>query len=367
MSESQQKKPAPSGSHSRLKKFLPTAFALVVVVSQIPARNREAAPTDPPPVNVEVVRLQAIDKLPDTFEVPGVVEPNRVVEVAAEVEGRIEEIQCREGQPCAKGDSLIRLNTDLLQAAYDRDKAQAEFDRREYDRVRELQDRGVATANEVDLARTKAAASKAAYDEAAARLARAAILAPVGGILDEVPVEAGEYVKEGQAVAKIVDIDTVKVVVDVPELDVHYLQVGQEEDIVIDALNDRRLVGTITYISELADQRTRTSRVEITMENQQRLLRSGQIVRVRMTRRILSDVLLIPLETVIPLEEGKAVYVAEDSQAQRRQVKLGLIRGWSVQILAGLSVGDQLIVVGHRFVSPGQKIRIVGERSEGQP
>ncbi len=318
-------------------------------------------------MNVEVMTLQAIDKLPDTFEVPGVVEPNIVVEVAAEVEGRIEEIQGREGQLCAKGDPLIRLNTDLLQAAYDRDKAQAEFDQREYDRVMRLQDRGVATANEVDQARTKAAASKAAYDEAAARLARAVILAPVGGILDEVPVEGGEYVREGQVVAKIVDIETVKVVVDVPELDVRYLQLGQEEDIVIDVLNDRRRVGTITYISVLADERTRTSRVEITVDNRRRQLRSGQIVRVCMIRRILSGVLLIPLETVIPLEEGKAVYVVEDGLAQRRQVKLGLIRGWSVQILDGLSEGDQLIVVGHRFVSPGQKVRIVGERSEGQP
>jgi len=372
MSERQQNKPGPSTTGKRFRKFLPAVIvlavlAIVVVVWQLPARDRQEPARPPAPVNVEVMTIRPIDEMPETFEIPGVVEPNVVVEVSAEVEGRIEEIRCREGRRCAKGDPLIRLNTDLLQAAYDRDKAQAEFDQREYERVKQLRDRGVATASEVDQARTKAAASKAAFDESAARLARTVITAPAGGILDDVPVERGEYVGVGQVVARIVDIEKVKVVVDAPELDVHYLQVGQEGEISTDALNGKPLTGRITYISELADPRTRTSRVEITVDNHRRFLRSGQIVRVRLRRRILKEVVLVPLAAVIPMEEGKVVYVAQGDHAERREVRLGVIRGWSVQILDGLWEGDKLIVAGHRFVSPGQKIRIVAERSEDQP
>ena len=122
---------------------------------------------------------------------------------------------------------------------------------------------------------------------------------------------------------------------------------------------DGSLTGTITFISELADPRTRTTRMEITLDNKQRLLRSGQIVHVSLTRQILKDAVLIPLLAVIPMEDSKAVYVVNSTQAKRRDVKIGIIRGDKIQIRSGLEPGDKLIIAGHRFVAPGQKVNIV--------
>jgi len=119
------------------------------------------------------------------------------------------------------------------------------------------------------------------------------------------------------------------------------------------------LAGTITFISELADPRTRTTRMEITLDNKQRLLRSGQIVRASLTRRILKDAILIPLLAVIPMEDSKAVYVVNSTQAKRREVEIDIIRGDQIQITSGLKPGDKLIIAGHRFVAPGQKVNIV--------
>ena len=94
-------------------------------------------------------------------------------------------------------------------------------------------------------------------------------------------------------------------------------------------------------------------------------LHSGQIVRVVLTRRVLRDVLMIPLEAVIPLEEGYVVYVADaKGRAERREVTLGLIRGRSVQAVDGLAAGDLLIVEGHRFIGPDQPINIVARQTD---
>jgi membrane fusion protein (multidrug efflux system) len=87
-----------------------------------------------------------------------------------------------------------------------------------------------------------------------------------------------------------------------------------------------------------------------------RELRSGRIVRVRLTRRVLTDVIMIPLQAVIPLDEEQAVYVVANGTAQRRVVELGFMKGWQVQVRRGLSAGDRLIVSGHRFVAPGQPV-----------
>jgi len=68
---------------------------------------------------------------------------------------------------------------------------------------------------------------------------------------------------------------------------------------------------------------------------------------------------MIPLLAVIPMEDGKAVYVVESGLAQRWKVTLGVIKGDRVQVIKGLRSGVRLIVSGHRFVAPGQKVNVV--------
>jgi len=78
-----------------------------------------------------------------------------------------------------------------------------------------------------------------------------------------------------------------------------------------------------------------------------------------LTRRVLDDAILIPLLAVIPLEEGYAVYVVKDSRAERREVKLGIIKDDRVRVLDGVEPGDKLIIDGHRLVAPGQEVKII--------
>jgi membrane fusion protein (multidrug efflux system) len=74
---------------------------------------------------------------------------------------------------------------------------------------------------------------------------------------------------------------------------------------------------------------------------------------------------MIPLLAVIPMEDSKAVYVVNSSQAKRREVEFGIIKGDQIQITSGLEPGDKLIIAGHRFVAPGQKVNIV-EKSKNE-
>lgn len=334
------------------------AVAVALVAFVLPRQRREAAPTGPRPVNVEVMVLAPVPSLPDAFTAPGDIEPNRVVDVAAEVSARVEELPVEEGSRVSRGDVICRLNTDLLKAEVDRTRAQAEYDRNEYERLLEVSRRDAATPREVDRARAAMDASQAAYDSAAARLDRATIEAPIEGVLDRRPVEAGEYVVPGTVVGRIVDSTRVKVVVAVPERDVHYLREGDRTEVI----HERgRTGGPITYISELADEQTRTSRVEVTIDNPDRVLRSGQMVRVVFVRRQLDNALMIPLDAVVRMEDSYAVYVVEDDKAQRRNVELGVIFGQWVQVLEGLSPGDKLVVEGRQYVGPDQQVRVLTE------
>lgn len=345
--------------------ILATAVALGAALVTAGCNKKNQPPVKAKPVNVTVQTVEQLSEFVDMFFLPGVVEPNRVVKVCAEVAATIERFDCREGLTYKAGKKLIYLNTELLKPDYDRAKAQHDFDNADLARVKKLYDGGLATPTEMDQAKARWLTSKAALEAADAKLRRAVIEARISGVLNRLPKEEGEYVIPGECVGEIVDIDTVKVVVHVPERDVPFLKKYRDEDIFAGPNDARRLVGRINYISELAHPQALTTRVELEVKNTpgtgpdgKRALRSGQIVRVHLTRRILKDVIMVPLAAVIPLEKGYVLYVVENGRAVRRGVTLGLIKGDRIRIVAGLRAGDRLIVAGHQYVGPGQKVNI---------
>ena len=377
--------PSPRPSFIRTLMLLLIALAIGgIAAASLLYKNRKipnpkSAPLEPVNVVVETVKLTPT--LSDTLLLPAVVEVNREVAVSAEVAGRIMKICCTDGAPCRKGDLLVELNTEILQAEYDRAKAQAIFDEKEYKRIASLEAGGAATAKQADEARSRMEISKAGTELARARLERARIVSPISGILDKVPVEEGEYLQPGTVVAKIVNIDAVKAVVQVPEPDIQYFKKGDKAEVFFENHGrPKRRTGAISYVSELADARTRSTRVEIEVDNRARKLRSGRIVRARLTRRVLKDVIMVPLLAIIPLEKGYRVYVAEGDTAHVRNIttsrliKKGAAGIDRVQVLSGLKPGEKLIVASHRFVGDGQKIRIIetgakaleGVRAEGK-
>lgn len=342
------------------------AIGALTAITKLPVRKQDVAAGEAPPVNVTVLTVTAEPELADTFALPAVVEPNRIVTVSAEVAGQIERMPLRKGNAVHAGDLLIELNTDLLRPQFEAAEAQAKHDKTEYDRVAGLVKSGASPPRDLDNATTQLAISRANLEQLRATLDRTRIFAPTDGILNDLPVEEGEYVQPDARVAEIVETDVVKVVVQVPERDIRFFAVGQEAEVFVDTKGleqeqEQSLVGTITFISELAHPATRSTRLELSLANEQHLLRSGQIVRVRLKRRMLKDAILVPLLAVIPMEDSKAVYVVNSATAQRREVRLGIIKDDRVQIRSGLEPGDRLIVAGHRFVAPGQKVNVVSE------
>jgi membrane fusion protein, multidrug efflux system len=356
------KRGGPARQVAKLVIVLAAIGALVGVGLGISGNKKDAPPAEVAPLKVTVVPVVVEPAFADTFELPAVVEPNKVIEVSAEGDGKVEWIGPKKGALVQKGEPLIRLDSELLEAQFQMAQAQAKNSQTEFDRIKGLVEKGASPSRDLDAASTQLTITKAQLEEARVRLARACIAAPMTGVLNDVPVEEGEYVTlmPRTTVAEIVDTSVVKVAAEVPERDVGFLSVGDRADVVVDIKGcPTTLTGTTTFISQVANARTRSTRLEITLPNREGLLRSGQIVHVRLTRQILKDAILIPLLAVIPMEDGKAVYIVESSKAVRRLVELGAIKGDRVQIRSGLTPGDQLIVAGHRFVAPGQKVDVV--------
>ncbi len=359
--------------------FLLLAAALggVAAVAKFLEPRVEDATADPPApkeVAVEIVQPRTIVH---TITLDGEVEANDVVRLSAQVPGEVQRIGPRDAEPnvptvkeggrVSAGQVLLCIDPRTYEAEEARIRAQMTYDENELERIRRLVDRGVATDKELDAARSAYQASRAARKAAQANLERTVITAPIDGVLDTLGPEPGEFLAAGAPVATVVDASVVKVVVSVPEKFVHYLRDNDyEHEVIRSAAGRIGRTGKITYISELADPATRTTRVEILMDNRARALRSGQIVTVKLKLRTLPEEVMIPLDAAIHLERGYAVYTVEDGKAVRRpiEVDLDLLQGKRVRILPveegsqPLSVGDELIIRGQRYVSPGETVRV---------
>lgn len=351
--------PATTGTSRRRPAARSARLALLLTAALVGACEKSVPARQRAPLPVEVMRV-AREPFTDTIRVNGQVVPLRVVRVAAEVSGRVEAIGGKEGERVTAGSNppIVRLNTDLLQAAYDRAEAEAASDRREYERLKGLSGGLVAEKN-LALAKAAADMSAAALKEAKARLVCTAVRAPISGTLDDIAVEIGSYVQAGQVVAEIVDDDRVKVVVFISQRDIAFLNVG--DPVTVEYKHRDRTEtrpAAISFISRLSEAESLTTRIEIEMDNRSRRLRSRMFVYVRFTRRRLPAAVMIPLDAVIPTEAGYMVYVAADGRAKASSVRLGLKRGKSVQVLDGLEADDMLIVKGHRYAGPGQELKI---------
>lgn len=343
--------------------FLGLSIGVIFMVLSMPAETVSVSPREIPPVEVEVLEIIPEPEILDTLMLPGSLEPELVVDVPAEVRGKVAEIFLEEGNRIGEGDLILKLDDELYQAEFDRVRAQSDYDERTYNRSVELLERGVLNKSEVEEAQARMQVSRANYQVAKNNLEDTEVYSPTSGVLNELLVEQGEYVAPGDTIAQIVDVSTLRMVIQVPERDVQYVRMGLPVVLTVDAQDARKLSGKVIYISQVADESTRTTRVEITVDNRAGRLHSGMIVRANLPRRVLRDVVMIPLTSVIPLEEGRVVYVVSDGEASRRNVELGMMRGSKVQVLAGLQAGDQLIVAGHRQVGPGQKVRLVSQET----
>ncbi len=334
------------------------AGVVVFLIARMPTPEKDLPPEEVVVADVEVMEVRPVSEMSDLLVLPGVVEPWQIVDVPVEQQGQIEEVLVEEGQAVTEGDLILKLDGTLLRALFDQAEAQADFDERMAERSSELLEKGVVRKSEVDELDARRIVSRANLRVAETNLDRTTVRAPVSGVVNELVKDRGEFVSSGDTVAQIVVVDRVKVEIQIPEKDIRFIRPRMTVRLEVDSLGGRNFAGKVTYISEIADPVTRTTPIELTLDNASGVLHAGMIVRSRISRRTLSDVVMIPLSAVIPLENGRVVYVVEEGKAQRREVTLGMIRGTEVQVLQGLNASDLLIVTGQRLVGPGQQVNI---------
>jgi len=311
---------------------------------------------------VKVVEVIPIP-LTDFLILPGSVRPYEDIDLAAKSSGTVKWVGPKEGDRIKKGEKLLELDMKSVVTRVTEARARYEQALKDYERMKKLYEENIVSKGQLDNAKTMLDTSKAALDTVGVNLSDGRLSSPIDGILDQLNVDPGEYINPGQTVMKIVNIDKVKIELPIPEKDILYFEKGQNVKIEMENTKGekREFSGVIDFVSMTAESTTRTYLVKVVVNNPNRILRPGMIVRAHLVRRDIKDAIAVPFFTIIDREDGKAVFVVEDGVARVHPIEYGIFQRGIVEIRSGLELGDRLIIVGQRKLVDGEKVDVTDD------
>ncbi|MBI1336528.1 MAG: efflux RND transporter periplasmic adaptor subunit [Phycisphaera sp.] len=343
--------------------------------------------TGPAPVEVEPMVVGQIE-LKRTFS--GTLESPASFLVAPKVSGRIEQLFVDLSDSVQRGQVVAELDND----EYEQAQAQAEAElavakanlgeagnqltlaQRERDRVKTLQDRGVASESQFDAAQADALAKGAALEVARAQVTRAEATLQTARIrlsytritanwtggdttrtVAQRLLEEGDTVAAGAPLMTIVQLDPLQAVIFVTEKDYASLVIGQEVTLATDAYPGRSFEGTVARVSPVFEEDSRQARIEITVANPEHLLKPGMFVRARVVLDTAQNAVIVPFAALTQRDNQTGLFVLDDRDSHVRWVPVqpGIHDGERVQVI-GQNLTGRVVTLGQQLIRDGSEV-----------
>jgi len=371
-----------------------------------------AASFQPPPAGEVSVDAETVHRgeLIKRITANGVAEAEKLLTVATEVQGKIENVAVVEGQWVEAGDVLVEIDDTELIMARDRAEemynnklmifannqidlpgAQAagaqsddgenalEFLRRYVNeqamrtmlRQPDLEERlSELTRADLFAALAELTNFRVALEQAELDLERVRITAPFGGQLAGLeaasgpnskswPV-AGQRASTGEDLMLLVDPDPIRVRVEVIESEISFVREGRGAEVTFPAYPGESFHGTIEAIAPMVDADRKTLSVTVALANADRRLKPGMFAQVVLDTEIFGDLLLVPVEAVLLRDNRQLVFVVRDGRAQWEYVTTGLENAEWIEILGdNIEEGDVVVTSGHFTLAHDTRVNVV--------
>lgn len=348
---------------------------------QKPGPAASGVPKEATPVPVEVVAV----KRGDIFRpivTTGNVNAWMDAHVGAKIGGRIQRIPVREGDQVAKGAILFQLDqTDFILAKQgaeaqlavaraSQQEAKIHFDTmtREKERFNRLFEKNAISQQKndeinsgylmaksrVELAAANLAAAQANLSMAQARLEDTLVRAPFAGLIFRKAANESEMIAAGIPLISIMNIDRLKLEVDIPEIQAPQIRKGVAAEIAVDALPGKVFNGQISVVNPRVNPQNRSFKVEIFIANEGHIIQPGMFSRIKIKTDTVKNAVILPLKALLTDPAGRPyVLAAKDNRAVRKSVITGIASDTLMEIKEGLEVGETVLVSGNYGMEEG--------------
>ncbi|UYZ61051.1 efflux RND transporter periplasmic adaptor subunit [Hymenobacter latericus] len=296
-------------------------------------------------------------RLTDAVAATGSVLADEQVTIRSEINGRITSLNFREGQPVSKGQLLLTINADEIQAQLQKLRYNIKLFSDQEKRQRTLLEKEFISQQEYEQANNQLLTARADLQALQAQLAKAYVRAPFSGIAGLRSVSQGAYVSPNTPITTVSRITPVKVDFAVPGRYANAVKAGDEVE-VLDEANGKKYLARVYAINPQIDPVSRTLSVRATYPNTKQELRPGAFVRVNLQIGQVEEAIQVPTEAVTPEASGYRVFKVVGGKAQPQPVKIGIRSEKLIQVTEGLGAGDTIMRTGILQVKPGDKIKV---------
>jgi len=297
-------------------------------------------------VSVVSARTQSV---PDNFSLVGTIAANNDVVIMSETSGRIVKVHAQVGDFKQAGSVLVEVDDELKEAAYKTATMTYEKAKKDLERFESLYKDGSIAESQIEQSRWNFQSAEAQYIVARRQYRDTKITTPISGIVTARPVDIGTMLQgapQPSVVANVVDISKLKVKVNVGERDVFKLKIGDKVSISTDVYPGITFEGKISTISAKGDE-AHTYPVEVRIDNSDKYpLKAGMFGTISFQPGTSAKNILLPREAIVGSVKNAKVYVVQNNIATLRPVTVGSEVGTSVEIIAGISEGEVIVVNG---------------------
>ncbi len=306
---------------------------------------------------VVVKKLQK-ESFTKTLKFSGFSEASRIVIIKSQVEGKVSSKSFEKGKFYKAGSQLVLIDPEDKIARLKEMEALLNQRKKEYEVAEKLFKKGFRSEVKLSESRTNFENALALYEKSQVELNNTKILIPFDSTIEDSFIELGDYVKKGDKIAKIVDLDPIFVKVNVTENVINNLKLNQTTSIII---ADKSYEGLISYISKTSDPLTRNFRVEIKINNKKKQIISGlsSEVRINLSKE---DAYFIPSSLISLDDQGKiGIKVVQEKKVLFLTIDIisDTGNGYWVNSNSKNNLEDYMLITqGHEYVIEGEKVVI---------
>lgn len=317
-----------------------------------------AAPTAKPTVKIEVVQPEVFSEV---ITLSGSLTASEEVNLLSEAAGRITFLNLQEGKRVEKGEVLLRLNSDDLQAQLQKAEALLlELNNRDV-RQKALLAKEAISQQEYDQFSAEMAGVKADLALVKAQIAKTEVRAPFSGQVGLRYVSLGAYVNQNSRIAELVNANPMYVDFSVPEKYASQIKAGMLLRFTVENLEDT-FQAEVKAIAPRIDANTRTLQVRATTNNANQALIAGAFAKVNLQLNELPDALMVSNTAVVPDLNAKKLFLIKDGVVQPVVITTSSRTAERVVVASGLNPGDTVITAGVLKVRPGIAVEILEQQ-----